>query len=158
MTPTTRPRAPRRPRIGTFTLIALTAVAPLLAACGGDGGGADDTRSPVPPAPHSAAPASSSPAASSASPTTKLAGPGDRCGTVTMSADDRFRLTVHSGHVDCAQARKVFKTYLTKLRRGEAPGNGGGGPVHVHGWTCVSGEVPGSNCRRSTASFDAKPL
>lgn len=158
MTPTTRRRVPRHARIRTVPSIALAACVPLLGACGGGGGAADDTTSATPPAPHSPAPASSSPAPSP-SPTDKLAGPGERCGTVTLSGD-RFRLTVRKGRVDCGAARSTFKTYLVKLRSGAAPGNGGGGPVHVHGWTCVSGTAvhPGSSCTKSTASFAAKPL
>lgn len=149
--------SPRRVGRCATAALALAASVALLGACGG-GGDPGDTESPTPSAPHSPAAASSSSA--TASPSSTLAGPGDKCGVVTMPGGDRFRLTVHKGKVDCAQARKVFKTYLTKLRRGEAPGNGGGGPVHVQGWTCVSGTAvhPGSSCRKDTASFAAKPL
>lgn len=75
-----------------------------------------------------------------------------------MPGGDRFRLKVRKGRVACGPARKVFKTYLTKLRRGEAPGNGGGGPVHVQGWTCVSGPAtdPGSACTKAGTRFTAK--
>lgn len=77
-----------------------------------------------------------------------------------MPGGDRFRLTVRRGEVVCTVARKVFKTYLTKLRRGEAPGNGGGGPVRVQGWTCASGPAtdPGSTCTKGKAMFAAKPV
>lgn len=158
MTPTTQPRGPRRARPRIVPSIALAAIVPLLAACGGSGGGAEYTTNATPPAPHSPAPASSR-ATHSASPAKKLAGPGDRCGTVTLSGD-RFRLTVRKGRVDCGDARSTFRTYLTKLRSGKAPGNGGGGPVHVRGWTCVSGTAvhPGSRCTSTDATFAAKPL
>lgn len=88
-----------------------------------------------------------------------LAGAGASCGVVTMPGGDRFRLTVRKGKVACGQARKVYKTYLTKLRSGAAPGNGGGGAVHVRGWTCASGPAthPWSRCTKGGAAFAAKP-
>lgn len=36
----------------------------------------------------------------------------------------------------------VEAAYATAIRSGRAPGNGGGGPVRVNGWTCQGFTTP----------------
>ncbi|MEV6318877.1 hypothetical protein [Streptomyces sp. NPDC051776] len=66
------------------------------------------------------------------------AGPGTTCGTVTTAAGYPAEVRIRSGSVRCTKALRVFQRYYTALANGEAPGNGGGGPVNVRRWTCQS--------------------
>src|SRR5260370_40033276 len=40
------------------------------------------------------------------------------------------------GQIACATAMAVERAYAAAIRSGRAPGNGGGGPVKIRGWTC----------------------
>ncbi|SDP79445.1 hypothetical protein SAMN04487905_10975 [Actinopolyspora xinjiangensis] len=76
--------------------------------------------------------------------------PGTDCGTaVTTAAGNEVSVFIIAGEVSCEQAVGVMDDYFRALERGEAPGMGGGGPVSVGDWTCVSGSRadPGTGCR-----------
>jgi hypothetical protein len=81
------------------------------------------------------------------------AGPGSGCGTVKSASDVSGTVMVRRGQVDCAAMRQVLTVYYGDLASGRAPGNGGGGPVVVQGWRCVSGPAtaPGTTCTKATA-------
>lgn len=143
-------------RIGGVTS-ALALAGAAFASCGGE---PNDTGQ-SPPASSSS---SSSPASTrTATPTEakpERAGPGDKCGVVTVPGGDRFRLKVRKGRVACGPARHVFKRYVIRLRRGDAPGNGGGGGLTVKGWACASGTAvnPSNKCTKGNAAFTAKAV
>jgi hypothetical protein len=82
------------------------------------------------------APAPAAPAAKTAS-----AGPPPvkviaRCGTARTVANVPVRIEVMRGKVACPEALTIERNYTQAIREGKAPGNGGGGPVDVHGWKC----------------------
>jgi hypothetical protein len=102
-----------------------------------------------------AAPAS--PSAASAQQVT-----GKVCGTAYTAAHVPVRVEVPRGGIDCALALRVQADYTRKLAAGEAPGNGGGGPVPVDGWTCEGYPTPqvlrtgrASECHRGGVEFFA---
>lgn len=64
------------------------------------------------------------------------------CGTTKTAANVPIRIEVTSGHVSCAIALSVERKYAEAIRSGLAPGNGGGGPVKVNGWTCQGYATP----------------
>jgi hypothetical protein len=64
------------------------------------------------------------------------------CGTTKTAADVPVHVEVTSGHVSCATALTIEQKYAQAIRSGLAPGNGGGGPVHVNGWTCQGYATP----------------
>jgi hypothetical protein len=87
---------------------------------------------------------------------------GESCGQSFSAGHVPVTLEVDAGTVPCAQAEQVESTYNHDLTAGLAPGNGGGGPVRVDGWTCQgfptphvlqTGEV--SKCARNGNEFDA---
>ncbi len=93
---------------------------------------------------------------------TRTAAAGKICGTLYTSAHVPVRVQVPSGAVGCAVALRVQTDYTNKLRAGEAPGNGGGGPVPVDGWTCQGYPTPqvlqtgrASQCHRGSVEFFA---
>jgi hypothetical protein len=51
-------------------------------------------------------------------------------------------IKVTRGTVDCAAVLGVEQGYATMIRRGDVPGNGGGAPVAVNGWTCAGYPTP----------------
>ncbi len=84
------------------------------------------------------------------------------CGTVYTAAHVPVTVEVPPGAVDCAVALRVQADYTRKLTAGEAPGNGGGGPVPVDGWTCEGYPTPqvlrtgrASVCHRGSIQFFA---
>ena len=76
-----------------------------------------------------------SPAANSSSAATP-------CGMTRTAANVPVNIQVERGQVSCATALTVERDYAKVVGAGQAPGNGGGGPVHVLGWTCVGFPTP----------------
>ena len=71
-------------------------------------------------------------------------------------------IKVTKGTVDCAAALGVENGYATMIRKGDVPGNGGGAPVTVDGWTCQGYPTPevlrtgdASECHTATAEVVA---
>ncbi len=64
------------------------------------------------------------------------------CGTAKTAADVPVKVLVAKGHLACAKARTVVRAYARAIRSGQAPGNGGGGPVTIRGWTCQGFSTP----------------
>lgn len=64
------------------------------------------------------------------------------CGTTKTAANVPIHIEVTSGHVSCATALSIERKYAEAIRSGLAPGNGGGGPVKVNGWTCQGYATP----------------
>ena len=64
------------------------------------------------------------------------------CGTTKTAANVPIHVEVTSGHVSCATALMIERQYAQAIRSGLAPGNGGGGPVKVNGWTCQGYATP----------------
>jgi len=64
------------------------------------------------------------------------------CGTSRTAANVPVEVKIYRGTVTCAAAMTVEKNYATAIRAGDAPGNGGGGPVTVSGWTCQGLTTP----------------
>lgn len=73
---------------------------------------------------------------------TSGAGGGGSCGRTYTAGHVPVILTVTRGAVPCAQAQQVESTYNHYVATGQAPGNGGGGPVHVSGWLCEGFPTP----------------
>src|SRR5262249_45640915 len=65
-----------------------------------------------------------------------------KCGTSKTAADVPVQVFIARGHVACATAMRVVSAYASAIRSGHAPGNGGGGPVTVSGWTCQGFSTP----------------
>lgn len=64
------------------------------------------------------------------------------CGTARTAANVPVRVEVVRGHVPCGTAKSIELAYAKAIRSGLAPGNGGGGPVKVSGWTCQGFATP----------------
>jgi len=69
------------------------------------------------------------------------AGPAS-CGTARSAANVPVHIEVARGHVGCATAMRIERGYASAIEEGKAPGNGGGGPVKVSGWTCQGFSTP----------------
>lgn len=65
-----------------------------------------------------------------------------RCGTAKTAANVPVNVEVVRGHATCAAALAVEHDYAKAIQSGKEPGNGGGGPVKVHGWTCQGFTTP----------------
>ncbi len=132
-------RRPIRPADAAFpAVLALI----LLAGCGAHG---------------SAGPAASA-AAQSASPMPS----GRPCGMARTAAGVPVQVQVVRGTVDCPAAVRLQRAYAAKVASGQAPGNGGGGPITVSGWVCVGFDTPEilrtgdtSKCTRHGAEITA---
>lgn len=64
------------------------------------------------------------------------------CGTGRTAANVPVEIEVDRGEVSCAAAMQVEADYAKAVSSGLAPGNGGGGPVKVSGWTCQGLATP----------------
>jgi hypothetical protein len=64
------------------------------------------------------------------------------CGSARTAAEVPVRVEVARGHVPCATAQAVELAYAKAIQSGRAPGNGGGGPVKIMGWTCQGFATP----------------
>jgi hypothetical protein len=76
--------------------------------------------------------ASSSPAAANITP----------CGTTRTAANVPVHIQVEHGQVSCTTAMTIERAYAKAIMEGRAPGNGGGGPVNINGWTCQGFNTP----------------
>jgi len=90
------------------------------------------------------------------------AGPGGNCGTTRTAANVPVIIKVTRGTVNCGTALQVENEYAAKIRAGRVPGNGGGAPVVVSGWTCQGYPTPevlstgnASQCHTSSAAIVA---
>jgi len=90
------------------------------------------------------------------------AGPGTSCGTTRTAANVPVIIKVTRGTVNCGTALRVENEYAAKIRAGQVPGNGGGAPVTVNGWTCQGYPTPevlstgkASQCHTSGAAIIA---
>jgi hypothetical protein len=89
-------------------------------------------------------------------------GVGATCGTTRTAADVPVIIKVFKGTVDCGLAMRVENEYAAKIRAGQVPGNGGGAPVTVNGWTCQGYPTPevlstgtASQCHTASAAIVA---
>ena len=64
------------------------------------------------------------------------------CGTGKTAANVPIEIEVNRGQVTCQTAMQVEAAYAKAIAQGLAPGNGGGGPVKVSGWTCQGLDTP----------------
>lgn len=85
---------------------------------------------------------------------------GTTCGTTRTGAGVPVQIKVAKGEVACGSAMSVENKYASMVRNGQVPGNGGGAPVTVHGWTCQGYLTPQilqtgdtSQCHTSTAEI-----
>ena len=90
------------------------------------------------------------------------AGPGASCGTTRTAANVPVVIKVAKGAVNCGTALQVENEYAAMIRAGQFPGNGGGAPVAVSGWTCQGYPTPevlstgnASQCHTSNAAIVA---
>jgi hypothetical protein len=65
-----------------------------------------------------------------------------KCGATRTAANVPVNLEVVKGNTACQAALRVEHAYAEAIRSGRAPGNGGGGPVKVLGWTCQGFTTP----------------
>ncbi|HEX4659734.1 MAG TPA: hypothetical protein VH307_20295, partial [Streptosporangiaceae bacterium] len=72
----------------------------------------------------------------------KAAGTVTPCGMTRTAANVPVSIQVARGQVSCATALTVERDYARFIAAGKAPGNGGGGPVHIRGWTCEGFPTP----------------
>jgi hypothetical protein len=64
------------------------------------------------------------------------------CGTSKTAANVPVYVEIRHGTVTCSVAMTIEKSYAQAIVEGHAPGNGGGGPVPVQGWTCQGFSTP----------------
>ena len=64
------------------------------------------------------------------------------CGAGRTAANVPVEVEVSHGQISCAVALTVEKSYAAAIVAGQAPGNGGGGPVTVNGWKCQGYPTP----------------
>jgi len=90
------------------------------------------------------------------------AGPGASCGATRTAANVPVIIKVTRGIVDCGTALQIENEYAAKIRAGQVPGNGGGAPVAISGWTCQGYPTPevlstgnASQCHTGSAAIVA---
>jgi len=64
------------------------------------------------------------------------------CGTSRTAANVPIEVEVYRGTVRCSVALNVEKNYAKAIVQGRVPGNGGGAPVAISGWTCQGYPTP----------------
>jgi hypothetical protein len=91
-----------------------------------------------------------------------VAAAGATCGSTRTAVDVPVLIKVSKGTVNCAAAMRVENEYAAKVRSGQVPGNGGGAPVKVSGWTCQGYSTPellstgiASQCHEGSAAIIA---
>jgi hypothetical protein len=67
---------------------------------------------------------------------------GRPCGSARTAANVPVQIEVAQGNVSCGTAEAIEHDYARAIRTGQAPGNGGGGPVQIKGWTCEGFPTP----------------
>lgn len=67
---------------------------------------------------------------------------GATCGSTHTAAGVPVVIKVAKGSVNCTTAIRVEDKYAAMVRDGQVPGNGGGAPVVVSGWTCQGYDTP----------------
>ena len=67
---------------------------------------------------------------------------GATCGSTHTAAGVPVIIKVAEGSVNCQTAMHVENEYAAKIKAGQVPGNGGGAPVVVSGWTCQGYNTP----------------
>ena len=67
---------------------------------------------------------------------------GTSCGATRTGANVPVTIKVVKGTVDCGSVLRIEDSYAALMRSGDVPGNGGGAPVSVHGWTCQGYPTP----------------
>jgi hypothetical protein len=70
------------------------------------------------------------------------AGAGATCGSTHTAAGVPVIIKVAQGSANCKTAMQVENAYATRIRDGRVPGNGGGAPIVVSGWTCQGYPTP----------------
>ena len=82
------------------------------------------------------------------------------CGTTKTAVNVPVIIEVRRGKVDCDEAMSIERKYAAAIASGKEPGNGGGGPVKVDGWTCRGFATPevlrtgnASKCDKGTAEI-----
>ena len=64
------------------------------------------------------------------------------CGSSQTAAKVPVDVKIYRGTVSCAAAMAVEKSYAKAIEDGDVPGNGGGAPVTINGWTCQGFSTP----------------
>jgi hypothetical protein len=67
---------------------------------------------------------------------------GTSCGSTRTGANVPVTIKVVKGIVDCPSVMQVEDSYAAMIKTGKVPGNGGGAPVAVDGWTCQGYPTP----------------
>ena len=67
---------------------------------------------------------------------------GATCGNTHTAAGVPVVIKVAKGSVNCKTALQVENEYAARISGGQVPGNGGGAPVVVSGWTCQGYDTP----------------
>jgi hypothetical protein len=80
-------------------------------------------------------------AACGGSPKPKAAA-AENCGSSKSAANVPILVEVDKGHLACSVALSVEKSYAAAIVAGKVPGNGGGAPYTVNGWTCQGLPTP----------------
>jgi hypothetical protein len=98
-------------------------------------------------------------AASCGAAATGLAAAGATCGTSRTAANVPVVVKIGHGSIACTTAMQIEQAYAAKLQSGQAPGNGGGGPITVNGWVCQGFPTPevlrtgqASECRKDSTT------
>lgn len=64
------------------------------------------------------------------------------CGTAKTAAYVPVKVEIIRGQLACSTALAIERAYAAAIRSGQAPGNGGGGPVKIRAWTCQGFATP----------------
>ncbi|HET7018685.1 MAG TPA: hypothetical protein VFI65_32500 [Streptosporangiaceae bacterium] len=64
------------------------------------------------------------------------------CGKAKTAANVPISIEIVKGQFSCQTALAIEKKYDLAVQAGHAPGNGGGGPIKVDGWTCQGFSTP----------------